>query len=312
MNLSQKPLVSVIIPNYNHARFLNERIDSILNQTYKNFELIILDDKSNDDSRCVIESYKANPHVSHIIFNEQNSGSTFIQWNKGFSLAKGELILIAESDDKADVNLLEKSVRTLIENPKAVLCFCKSIVIDENGSIQNRELYSGKKWRDSFVMNGKNFIRRNMLSGNSICNASAVLFHKSCLDNLDQNYMKYKASGDRAFWINIALQGDVCYLADPLNMFRKHSNEVSPKAAAKGITMMEDFDIYNSFQKKHGLSFFDKVLINSNHYRAIREFPYFEDGAREQVLKTWHQSPYFCYPTYFLVSIVKYIYKKTK
>ena len=94
-----KSLVSIIIPNYNHAKFLDERIQSVLNQTYQNFELIILDDKSSDNSVEVINQYKDDPRVSSIIINKDNSGSTFKQWYKGIEIAKGEIIWIAESDD---------------------------------------------------------------------------------------------------------------------------------------------------------------------------------------------------------------------
>ena len=78
-----EPLVSVIVPNYNHAPYLRERIDSILNQTFQDFELILLDDCSPDNSREIINSYKDNPHVSHIVLNEENSGNTFVQWDLG-------------------------------------------------------------------------------------------------------------------------------------------------------------------------------------------------------------------------------------
>ena len=76
------PLVSIIVPNYNHARFLTERFESILSQTYHNFELIILDDCSTDNSCEVIERYRENPHVSQIVYNEKNCGNTFEQWMK--------------------------------------------------------------------------------------------------------------------------------------------------------------------------------------------------------------------------------------
>ena len=81
------PFFSVIIPNYNHSAYLDERIQSILNQSFQDFEIIILDDCSTDNSIEIIEKYRNEPKVSHIILNSQNSGSTFIQWNKGFEYA---------------------------------------------------------------------------------------------------------------------------------------------------------------------------------------------------------------------------------
>ena len=71
---AKMPLVSVIVPNYNHARFLKERMETILGQTYQNFEVIILDDKSTDESKDVIERYRGNAKVSAIVYNEENSG----------------------------------------------------------------------------------------------------------------------------------------------------------------------------------------------------------------------------------------------
>lgn len=73
----ESPLISVIIPNFNHARFLDERIQSVLYQTYQNFEVIIVDDKSTDNSLEVIDKYKDNPHVTQVVVNEENSSSPF-------------------------------------------------------------------------------------------------------------------------------------------------------------------------------------------------------------------------------------------
>ena len=102
--------VSILIPNYNHALFLQQRIESVLNQTYQDFELIILDDCSTDHSKTIIESYRNHPKVSQIIYNQQNSGSVFKQWRKGIELAIGEYIWIAESDDYAAVDFLQETV----------------------------------------------------------------------------------------------------------------------------------------------------------------------------------------------------------
>ena len=111
-----KPLVSVIIPNYNHSAYLRKRIESVLQQTYKNFEVTILDDCSTDNSLAIINEYKDNPHVKQIVVNEHNTGNTFIQWERGFNLAQGELIWIAESDDYAEPQLLEKAIEAFQKN----------------------------------------------------------------------------------------------------------------------------------------------------------------------------------------------------
>jgi glycosyltransferase involved in cell wall biosynthesis len=83
-----KPILSTIIPNYNHASFLEQRIDIVLNQTCQDFEVIILDDCYTNNSREIIERYRNHPKVSRIVYNEVNSGSTFKQCEKGITLAQ--------------------------------------------------------------------------------------------------------------------------------------------------------------------------------------------------------------------------------
>ena len=94
--------VSVIIPNYNYARFLQQRIESVLAQTYTDYEIILLDDASTDDSVSILNHYSANPRVTHLEINSVNTGSPFAQWQKGISLSRGKYIWIAESDDAAE------------------------------------------------------------------------------------------------------------------------------------------------------------------------------------------------------------------
>ena len=124
------PIVSVIIPNYNHEPYLKARIDSVLQQDYQDFEVILLDDCSKDNSREVIEQYRNNPHVTHVVMNEQNTGNTFIQWERGISMAQGRYIWIAESDDVAEPQLLESLITPLQANPLSVVAFCHSQMID--------------------------------------------------------------------------------------------------------------------------------------------------------------------------------------
>ena len=199
-----EPLVSVIIPNYNHARFLNQRIDSVLNQTYKNYEIIILDDKSKDNSIDVIKQFEGNERITHIIINEENSGSPFKQWQKGFELAKGELIWIAESDDACENTLLEVLVNEFLSDSKCVVAFCKSIMINSNGfKIGERGM------ENDFHMDGLSFFNKYLYKHCYIGNASSAIFVKSIALTVNDQYTTYKGAGDRLFWIEIAEHGYV-------------------------------------------------------------------------------------------------------
>ena len=108
------PMVSVIVPNYNHAKYLPERLESVFSQSYADYEVILLDDGSTDGSAALLEACRSNPHVSHVELNLQNSGGhPFAQWEKGIRLAKGKYVWIAESDDRAEPTFLEKAVAAL-------------------------------------------------------------------------------------------------------------------------------------------------------------------------------------------------------
>src|SRR5687768_4023193 len=106
-------LVSVIIPNYNHGSYLKQRINSILNQTFQDFEIILLDDCSTDNSVEIIEEYRSHTKITSINYNPINSGSTFLQWKKGIDLAQGEWVWIAESDDWCELDFLEVLIQEL-------------------------------------------------------------------------------------------------------------------------------------------------------------------------------------------------------
>src|SRR5215469_14515935 len=112
MTSPDKPRVSVVVPNYNHAQFLPKRIDSILGQSFQDFEVLLLDDCSSDDSRSILSQYANNPRV-RIRLNGGNSGSPIKQWNKGVDLARGEYVWIAESDDYSHPRFLERLVAVL-------------------------------------------------------------------------------------------------------------------------------------------------------------------------------------------------------
>jgi glycosyltransferase involved in cell wall biosynthesis len=202
-------LISIIVPNYNHSKFLCERIDSIFNQTYQDFEVILLDDCSTDNSVEILKEYANHPKVAHFVINEQNSGSPFKQWERGIALAKGEWIWIAESDDVADKQFLGNLMNYNNQLKNSLdLIYCQSIDIDENSSyIQNRINYTTEFepniWENSFTSNGNDFIKKYLVTKNVIPNASAVLIRKNKIQQtfFNNHLVKMRMVGDWFFWI---------------------------------------------------------------------------------------------------------------
>lgn len=226
--------VSVIVPNYNHALFLVQRIESILNQTFQDFEVIILDDCSTDNSKKIIEKYRTHPKVSKIIYNDVNSGNTFKQWNKGIEQAKGEWIWIAESDDVADVSLLENLIHLAEQDENIVLSYCQSYKINAEGKIignwidWTQEL-DENLFKHNFTFEGMEFIKKYLLTNNTIPNASAVIFKRDNFNSVGKADIDVPYCADWLLWMKILTTGKITFHAEPLNYFRKHENSVISK-----------------------------------------------------------------------------------
>ena len=252
-------MVSVIIPNYNHAPFLKERIDSVLNQTYDNFEVIILDDKSTDNSKEVIEVYRSHPRISQIVYNEENSGSTFKQWQKGFSLAKGDYIWIAESDDVAHPDFLKRLMSGIESNPNVVLAFSNLKMIDRNGTpLATRHLSS---YMPKPMVDGNYFIRHNMLFGCNILNASSAVFSRSAALSVPKEFMNYRGAGDYLFWIELARQGNVFKESGELDYFRQHNLKVTPKSVSSGNQFKETNRIFHRLDELGFINHYNRQIV---------------------------------------------------
>lgn len=244
------PKVSVIIPNYNHALYLKQRIDSVLTQTFQNFEIIIMDDCSTDNSREVIEAYRDQRKVSHLVFNEVNSGGPFHQWKKGIELARGNYIWIAESDDWCEPTLLENLVRGLTDNPQCVLAYVQTHTINGNNAIQQTSAHN----KLAEYVSGKKYITEYLTGGCAIWNAGMALFKKECYQQISQQFTAFKMSGDWLFYIELAKQGDVFISGKTLNYFRNHDKDVSGSMYRTGANYLEELQILKILKKQQLIS----------------------------------------------------------
>ena len=260
------PEISVIIPNYNHAPFLKERIDSVLNQTYKDFELIILDDCSFDKSKEIIDAYRVHPLITSIVYNEINSGNTFKQWHKGISLAKGKYVWIAESDDSASADFLEVVMQKVSAKQNVGICFSDSNWVDNNGNTgKNLSIYT-----DDFSRTGIEEIKNYLVKYNTIQNASAVIMRRDLAAKYIKNALRYKSCGDWCLYIDILQESNLVFIGKKLNNFRWYHSNISNAAAKKGLWISESL----------------KIITYSNIYKIK-----FSRHELIQILRYWYLKP---------------------
>lgn len=270
------PTVSVVVPNYNYACYLDERLQSILNQTFQDFELILLDDASTDNSAEVLDKYKDNPHVSHIVVNEKNTGSPFRQWMKGISLAKGEWVWIAEADDLCELDFLETCVKQVNQYPNISVCMVASRFIDEKGDLLPEYAdYWGNKKPNVLARSfpGKAYAAHNMYWNNCIINASGVLFRRFYAVKLyDSVFLTMRYSGDWVFWFQMLLQGNMVEVYKELNYFRQHTAKVSVEGVSSGKRIKEDIDTYVLMEQTFSnISTYKRRLAHGQLYRKIKK-----------------------------------------
>lgn len=254
------PEVSVIIPNYNHSKYLKQRIDSVLYQTFQNFELIILDDCSTDDSVAIIEAYRSHPKVKRIIYNDKNSGSTFIQWERGAQIAVGRWLWIAESDDYAEPNFLEELVSLMKSDENVGIAFCGSHWVDAEGSIkQDLSIY-----HQSFKRSGVVEVGQELVKHCTIQNASSCLFDRKTLLSCIKTLKKYKACGDWVLYVRMLQHCDLIFTEKKLNYFRWYHANIS-NAAKETLWITEGIDILSNIDTR-------KVKLSHEHFKWVISF----------------------------------------
>lgn len=226
--------LSVIIPNYNHEVFLKQRIDSILQQRFIDFEIILLDDASEDNSVSIINHYRSHPKISHIIINSENSGSPFAQWQKGLASATGKWIWIAESDDIADPAFLETALEKLDQQPDASFFYADaSYLAAENDpapfqqyAAPKNRYFNTSRWSSDYAESGIGEINFCLKQACTVNNISSVVFRKSILEEAVQGTELFRFHGDWFCLLKAASRGNILYSGKTLNQFRMKTDSL--------------------------------------------------------------------------------------
>ena len=308
------PKISIIFTSYNHHQFLSRAIDSILNQTYQDFELIIIDDESTDGSQELIKQYEIDNRVKiHLL--EKNTGSYVKASNLGVKYSIGEYILFAQCDDYAEIKQLEKLISTIEHYPNCGVVWSSSNLVDGNSEFISNDILDRTSAFRSAIFSNK-FISRErlikLLSNSCIIpNLSAALVKKEFYLKVGGLNENYKVVSDWKFWIDLAFCTNFYYIEEPLNNFRQHNNTIRSKTKID-LQITEIYDVFyfyinsNKLSKKNkyrfrvGAAYFWTSFFYSNTNNYIISFM-----LLYKKLKKYENNLFF----YILISYHKFIYE---
>lgn len=251
--------VSVIVPNYNYANYLERRLASIFEQSFRDIEVIVLDDASTDQSLARIARWQQRTNLQ-LVKNTSNSGNVFVQWRKGLELAKGEFIWIAEADDDATPSFLG-ALLAACSRPGVVMAYSIPQVIDGKDRLvrdfnyrKNYLTYAARdRWTHNYEISGLREIREVLAIANCLPNVSAVVFRKPD-SALFEDCLAYRCSGDWFFYLRLAALGRVAYVHGDLAFHRRHDQSVIGKdqQAKRHILRQEMEQIHHLAQNLFG------------------------------------------------------------
>ncbi len=211
------PTVSVFMKSYNHAQFIGEAIESVVQQDFEDLELIIIDDASTDGSREIIEHYARDDSRIRTLFHEHNLGITKVV-NDGISAAQGMFIAQIDSDDVWTHDKLTQQLAILEQNKEAII-WSEGELIDQNSrplSITFSEMVKSTKKKKS----GKIF--PELLAGNYVF-GSTLLYKRANLDGLRYDE-RFLYNNDYQFLLELAHKYEFNYLSEPLAKYRVHGD----------------------------------------------------------------------------------------
>jgi glycosyltransferase involved in cell wall biosynthesis len=238
-------LVSVAVTSCDYARYLPQRLASVFAQTLPIKEVLFLDDASLDNSVAVARVI-ADDWQRKITVHEESkrSGSAFGLWKKAVDLARGDWLWIAESDDSAEPDLLEKLSSAAARDPSTVLAVCDSRAIDEDGRTlwPDHQLYyaagHAADLGESRIIPAHEFVRSYLAERNMILNVSAVLWRRSelaaALRRCGDELVTWQLAGDWRLYLELLADcdGTVAWVTAPLNLHRRHGQSVTTRTKA--------------------------------------------------------------------------------
>ncbi|MBT0653788.1 glycosyltransferase family 2 protein [Geomobilimonas luticola] len=251
--------VSVCIPTYNYGRFIADAIESVLAQTFSDYELIISDNCSDDNTRHIVEKYTISDSRIRYYCNEQNIGMVG-NWNRCLELAQGEYVKILCADDLLEPICLEESVNALECYTNAVLVSGARLLVDTHLKPVAKHSFG-----DSLqVVLGTDVIQRCLVEGNLIGEPTSVLFRRAlAVRGFDTAYQQIT---DMEMWFHILENGYFAFVPDVICRYRQHEDQET-QTNRKSLSIVEDqFTLYGGYLEKpyvkYGFLEREEILFN--------------------------------------------------
>ena len=287
--------VSVIIPAFNVAKFIKGAIESVFNQTYKNIEIIVVDDGSTDATREIVNSF--GDKVMHI--DQSNQGHAIAR-NTGLKVSSGRYCAFLDADDYWLPEKVEQQVRILNEMPDVGIVHCDIKRIDDEG----REIKQYPR-REEYI-DGKIFPYLLMRKGHIA--TSSAMFRKECIEKhglLDDSVRDW-GSEDREFWLRICKHYKVKYIGEPLVIYRQRKRSLSRSRSLSNIIKGRYWAIDKSLEDVRPL-YYSWFLKRSSYsaihkevgYKFLWKFDF--KMAKKHYLTSLHCWPFDRYPWIGLV-----------
>ncbi len=270
--MTSKPKISVIMSVFNHEKYLQKSIDSILSQSYKNFEFIIINDGSNKNTKKILELNKLQDKRIKVIINKKRIGLTK-SLNIAIKISKGEYIARQDSDDISYFKRFEEQLNFFKKNKKVIMCGTNGILIDNNGSF----LKNIKNLENNYEKIKKKLIYENQFIHSSVMVKRNYLLEVKGYDE------KFKYAQDYDLWCRLSIRGFLTNINKILVKIRQHNESITKKnkkeqnyysilasirhyAEINNLKYLnKSYDIY-SFLKEKKIVKFAKILIFLNRF----------------------------------------------
>mgnify|MGYP000225793700 CR=1 FL=1 len=279
------PLISIVTPTYNRSEFLAEAVNSVLGQTYSNFELLIIDDGSTDDTRELVASYQQDPRIRY--FYQSNQGQSVAR-NRGIAESAGDFICFLDSDNAWLPKKLERSLLEFQRFPETQVVYGDSILIDENSAEIGKSTmkrYSGR-------------ITANLLKDNFV-SMNTTMTRRHCFEEMGGFNESDRIAEDYELWLRFSTKFEFHYIPEFLGCYRKMDNQISSDKQRRFegnerllLKFLEQYpDAVTGRERRRGLSHFyirkARYEISAKAFRAA-----LSDIARGTKYDPWWQGPW--------------------